>query len=107
MIENAIEQQLNPKYIIDVTKPFHVAWWAAIFGVNEQELIDAVNAVGMQATQVYRYLGEEGARAADWHIPYRSPDRRHADRRRAERRATTRGLSAELTALGVSDGRGG
>ncbi len=107
MIKIAIEQQLSPKHIIDVTKPFHVAWWAAIFGVNEQELMGAVNAVGMQATQVYRYLGEQGARAADWHVPHRSPDRRHADRRRTERRVTTRGFSDELTALGIPEGRGG
>jgi len=46
MTEIVSEEQLSPKYIVDVTKPSHVAWWAAAFEVQERALIEAVEAVG-------------------------------------------------------------
>ncbi len=63
MITTAIEQRLNPNYIIDVSKPFHVSWWATALDATEQDLIRAVNAVGARAIEVFYYLRHEGARS--------------------------------------------
>jgi Protein of unknown function (DUF3606) len=52
MIAKAIAQQLSPNYIIDVSKAFHVSWWAATLGATERDLIRAVNAVGVRAIEV-------------------------------------------------------
>jgi hypothetical protein len=48
--------QLSPKYVIDSSKPFHIAWWAATLGVSQEDLVRAVNAVGTKATDVSLYL---------------------------------------------------
>ena len=65
MIAKAIEQQLSPNYIIDVSKPFHVRWWAATLGVTEQGLGRAVNAVGVRAIEVFCYLRQEAVRSTE------------------------------------------
>ena len=44
------------RYLIDVTKPWHVAWWAKKFGVSEDSLLEAVEAVGNQARAVEYHL---------------------------------------------------
>jgi hypothetical protein len=43
--------------VIDITKPHHVAWWAAELGVSEDSLLDMVEIVGNQARVVEYYLG--------------------------------------------------
>jgi uncharacterized protein DUF3606 len=50
-------QASEKRYVIDVSKPWHVAWWAAEFGVSEDCLLDMVNIVGNQARAVEYYLG--------------------------------------------------
>jgi hypothetical protein len=85
MIEKAIEQQLSPKYIIDLSKPFHVAWWAATLGVSEQDLVRAVNAVGTQATDVSCYLRQRAGCSVGGHSRHRSPDRLSGAERSRER----------------------
>ena len=44
------------RYVIDVSKPWHVAWWAAELGVSEDSLLEMVNIVGNQARAVEYYL---------------------------------------------------
>ena len=44
-------------YVIQVEKPWHVAWWAEYFGVSEEVLLDAVRQVGDQANAVEAFLG--------------------------------------------------
>ena len=56
MIDNAIFESLNHRYVIDASKPFHISWWAATLGVSEPDLLRAVNAVGVQVSAVYHYL---------------------------------------------------
>jgi hypothetical protein len=58
-----MEQQTNimtfsNRYVIDLTKPWHVAWWANQFGVSEQRLQDAVALVGERADLVRLYLAQ-------------------------------------------------
>jgi hypothetical protein len=46
----------DKRHVIDATKPWHVAWWAAELGVSEESLVDAVYAVGEQARAVELHL---------------------------------------------------
>ncbi len=48
---------IHSRYAIDVTKPWHVAWWAEELGVSEDSLLDIVDIVGNQARAVEYYLG--------------------------------------------------
>lgn len=51
----------DKRYLIDVTKPWHVAWWAAELGVTEDSLLDIIDIVGNQARAVEYYLAlDEG-----------------------------------------------
>ena len=47
---------VDPRYVIDISKPWHVAFWAEALGVTDAEVIQAVEAVGENADQVARYL---------------------------------------------------
>ena len=98
MTEIVSERQLSPNYVVDVTKPSHLAWWAAAFAVPEQAVIEAVDVVGPQATEVLRYLQQFSARSSARSAPDRSPDRRHSDRRSADRRTTALGFPEEVVA---------
>jgi len=86
MSEIVSEEQLSPNYVVDVTKPSHLAWWAAAFDVPERALIEAVDAVGPQATEVFHYLQEDREQLADSNQADQSPERRLSDRRAADRR---------------------
>ena len=92
MNEIVSEQQLSPNYVVDVTKPSHLAWWAAAFDVPEQAVIEAVEVVGPQATEVFRYLQQDGAPPTNRSAPYHASDRRGADR------ATVLGFPEEIVA---------
>jgi hypothetical protein len=61
----------DKRYVIDATKPWHVAWWAAEFDVSEDALLEAVDVVGNQA------------RAVEYHLRLGKP----RERRRARRSA--------------------
>ena len=61
----------NKRYLIDMTKPWHVAWWAAEFGVSEDSLLKAVDRVGNQA------------RAVEYHLRLGKPRERRRTRRSA------------------------
>ena len=98
MTEIVRAQELSPSYVVDVTKPFHIAWWAAAFDVPERTLIEAVELVGPRATEVFRYLQRYVAQPADRNGPQHVSDRRQSDRRGADRRATTVGLPDEVVA---------
>jgi hypothetical protein len=43
-------------YVINVAKPWHVAWWAEYFGVSEEVVLDAVRKVGDRADEVADFL---------------------------------------------------
>jgi hypothetical protein len=47
---------LSDRHVIDLTKPWHVAWWAKQFGVSEELLQAAVVLVGRRADVVCLYL---------------------------------------------------
>jgi Protein of unknown function (DUF3606) len=49
-------------YVIDTSKPWHVAWWAKELGVSEDSLWDAINRVGIEADAVEAYIGIRRAR---------------------------------------------
>jgi hypothetical protein len=53
---NMTPSDSNKRYVIDITKPWHVAWWAAELGVSEQALLDVIDIVGNQARAVEYYL---------------------------------------------------
>jgi hypothetical protein len=46
-------------YVIQIEKPWHVAWWAKYFGVSEDVLLDAVRRVGDQANAVEHFLAPD------------------------------------------------
>jgi Protein of unknown function (DUF3606) len=68
MTENVVEESLRHRYVIDVSKPVHLSWWAATLDVREADLIQAVNAVGAQVQDVYGYLlvNASGSAEAHW-----------------------------------------
>jgi hypothetical protein len=52
-----MRSQTNDKqYVIDVTKSWHIVWWAATFGVTEDALLDAISLVGNESDAVEAYL---------------------------------------------------
>ena len=58
--------RISKRYVIDATKPWHVAWWAEQLGVSEDSLLEAVDAVGNEA------------RAVDFHLRLGKP-REHGE----------------------------
>jgi len=62
----------DKRHVIDATKPWHVAWWAAELGVSEESLLDAVYAVGDQA------------RAVEFHLRLSKPRERRRKQRSAD-----------------------
>ena len=56
---------LSEKYVIDLTKPWHVAWWAKQFGISEKSLGEAVAMAGDSPNAVRLCLSEQnGAHAS-------------------------------------------
>ena len=51
-----LSQANHKPYIIDVSKSWHVTWWAAVLGVSEDALLDAVSLVGTNTDAVEAYL---------------------------------------------------
>lgn len=62
----------DKRYVIDASKPWHIAWWATELGVSEDSLLDAVDAVGNQA------------RAVEFHLRLGKPRERRKTRRSAD-----------------------
>jgi len=67
-MNKATAELLSQGYIIDVSKPFHVAWWAATLGVDQADLVRAVRAVGAEADAVYWYLSRQSRDASDYEV---------------------------------------
>ena len=66
-----MQSQTNHKrYVIDVSKSWHVAWWAVELGVSEEALLDAISLVGNEADAVEAHLGIR-----------RAPEQHHSPRR--------------------------
>ena len=53
------DAMLPGRYVIDLTKPWHVAWWAEHFGVSEALLTAAVGVVGAHADVVRLFLDQQ------------------------------------------------
>jgi len=52
-----LESHMNHKrYVIDVSKTWHVEWWAAKLGVSVEAVLDAVQQVGAEADAVEEVL---------------------------------------------------
>ena len=43
-------------FIVEPSKPTHLGWWAEQFEISEQALLAAIDAVGVRALDVQRYL---------------------------------------------------
>jgi hypothetical protein len=59
-----MDRTLSERYVIDLTKPWHVSWWADYFRVTEESLSAAVALVGPCAAVVGRHLGEQKEESA-------------------------------------------
>jgi len=46
----------HKRYVIDVSKAWHVAWWAEKLGVSVETLLDAMERVGVEADAVEQFL---------------------------------------------------
>lgn len=58
-----MQNQANYKrYVIDVNKSTHVAWWAEVLGVTEDVLLEAIDRVGNEAHAVEAYLSNRRTR---------------------------------------------
>jgi hypothetical protein len=64
MIDKAMFESLNHRYVIDASKPSHISWWAATLGVSEPDLLKAMSAVGVKISAVYYYLRGNAAVSA-------------------------------------------
>lgn len=95
MTERTSEPQLSPTYVIDVTKPVHVSWWAAALGVTEQELAEAVSTIGVRAIEVCRYLRKDYVWPAKGCSPGRARNRPGAEQQ--SRRPAGRTTCAAIT----------
>ena len=84
MIAKRLEYQLSPNHVIDVSKPFHVSWWAENLGVTEQDLIRAVHAAGVRAIAVHCYLSQKHLRSTERRSHRRLHDRLHAEEKAIE-----------------------
>jgi hypothetical protein len=62
---NMQSQANHNRYVIDVSKPWHVAWWAKELGVSEDSLLDAIHRVGVEVGAVEAYIGTRSARDQD------------------------------------------
>lgn len=57
-----MQSQTNHKrFVIDVSRSWHVIWWAALLGVSEDELLDAISLVGTDSDAVEAYLSTRKA----------------------------------------------
>jgi hypothetical protein len=55
-------QTSHKRYVIDVSKTWHIVWWAAVLGVSEAALLDAITLVGNQSDAVEAYLSTRRTR---------------------------------------------
>ena len=53
-------QTSHKPYLIDVSKSWHIGWWATILGVSEDALLDAIALVGNDSDAVEAYLAPAG-----------------------------------------------
>ena len=56
---NDVASPKQTHYVIQIGKPWHVAWWAEYFGVSEEVILDAVRKVGDQANAVEAFLAQD------------------------------------------------
>jgi hypothetical protein len=57
--------QIQPtykRYVIDVNKSTHVAWWAEMLKVTEDALLEAIDRVGNEVHAVEAYLSNRRTR---------------------------------------------
>ena len=49
-------------YVIDASKPWHLAWWAEQLGVSEDKLVDVMLVVGTDASAVAEFIKQTQVR---------------------------------------------
>jgi hypothetical protein len=54
-------QASHKRYLIDLSKTWHITWWATVLGVSEDALLDAITLVGNESGAVEEYLGNRKA----------------------------------------------
>jgi len=62
-MQDGTVELVNPKYVIDLSRPSEVTWWAAHLAVSEMDLIDAAKTVGAEVGRLSSYLRQVKARA--------------------------------------------
>ena len=68
-MENGTVELVNPKYVIDLSRPSEVAWWAAHLAVSEKDLLEAAKAVGAKVGRLSSYLRQIRADADSMRRP--------------------------------------
>jgi len=62
-MEDGRVELVNPKYVIDLSSPSELAWWAAHLAVSEKELVEASKVVGPEVGRLSSYLRQTRADA--------------------------------------------
>ena len=62
-MQDGTVELVNPKYVIDLSRPSEVAWWAAHLAVSEEDLVEAAKAVGAEVGRLSAYLRQVRDRA--------------------------------------------
>jgi hypothetical protein len=71
-----MQRQTNQaRYLIDVKKSTHIAWWAEVLGVSEDALLDALKRVGNDAHAVEEYLNLRRVSGQGRWTPFHGPTR--------------------------------
>ncbi len=55
-MQDGTVELVNPKYVVDLSRPSEVAWWAAHFAVSEKRLAEAVKTVGPEVGRLSSHL---------------------------------------------------
>jgi hypothetical protein len=62
------KRDYSDKTRIDLNQPYQVAYWKQRFGVSDQELEDAVQAVGTLVEKIEAYLESKGLCRTRWRV---------------------------------------
>jgi uncharacterized protein DUF3606 len=67
-----VTEILPDRYLVDLTKPWHLVWWAGHFGVSEEMLQTAISRVGTRAEAIRLRLDYEKHKSTvtdEWETP--------------------------------------
>jgi hypothetical protein len=73
---------IEKDYAIDISKPWHVAYWAGVLGVSDMDVVKAVEAVGTSSQAVRTFLNWKptsiNAVADCEHVVQTAPENSHS-----------------------------